>query len=211
MFRVVPSRNPALRRDSAYSPFETAFDPFAVSPRLRERRLASPNGRRSFPTDPPPRPRRSPHPQRTASTVLAVLIGVLSACKPLPKADLTVLNGNEPSSLDPLLVTGIEELRAVLPLFEGLTRPDPQTARPLPGIAERWEISPDGRLYDFHLRTNAAWSTGRPILAEDVAYSWRRVLEPTNGCQYSNLLFPVLGGEDYLTGRTRDPATVGIR
>ncbi len=143
--------------------------------------------------------------------ILIPLAFLVTACNPLPKADLTILNGNEPSSLDPLLVTGIEELRAVLPLFEGLTRPDPRTSRPLPGIAERWEISPDGRIYDFHLRANAAWSTGHPILAEDVAYSWRRVLEPTNGCQYSNLLFPVRGAEDYLMGRTQDPASVGIR
>lgn len=136
---------------------------------------------------------------------------ILNACQPLPPADLTVLNGPEPSSLDPLLVTGIEELRAVLPLFEGLTRPHPATARPMPGIAERWDISPDGRTYTFHLRTNAAWSSGQPILADDVLFSWQRVLEPTNGCQYANLLYPVRGAEEFLAGRTRDLNTVGIR
>lgn len=140
-----------------------------------------------------------------------LLASLVTACNPLPKADLTILNGPEPSSLDPLLVTGIEELRAVLPLFEGLTRPDPRDARPIPGLAERWDISPDGRRYTFHLRTNAAWSSGKPILAEDIAYSWRRVLEPTNACQYANLLLPVRGAEDFLLGRSRDPASVGIR
>ncbi len=148
----------------------------------------------------------------TGRLVLLLLVAsTLAACRPLPKADLTVLNGPEPSSLDPLLVTGIEELRAVLPLFEGLTRPDPKTARAIPGLAEYWEVSPDGRVYTFHLRTNAAWSTGQPILADDVAFSWRRILEPTNACQYANLLFPVLGAEDFLLGRTRDFGTVGVR
>jgi hypothetical protein len=43
-------------------------------------------------------------------------------------------------------------LRVVNGLFEGLTRYDPVTARPIPGLAESWEISPDGRVYLFHLR-----------------------------------------------------------
>jgi len=143
--------------------------------------------------------------------VTLVLASLLPACRPLPRADLTVLNGPEPSSLDPILVTGIEELRAVLPLFEGLTRPAPQDARPIPGLASHWLTSADGLTYTFHLRSNAAWSTGHPIHAQDVAYSWRRVLEPTNACQYAGLLFPVKGTEDFHLGRNRDPASLGFR
>jgi oligopeptide transport system substrate-binding protein len=143
--------------------------------------------------------------------LLLALLTLLSACQPAPPADLTILNGPEPSSLDPLLVTGIEELRAVLPLFEGLTRPNPVAARPEPGLARSWEISPDGRTYLFHLRPEAAWSTGEPIRSEDVLYSWRRVLEPSNGCQYASLLLPIRGAEDYLLARTRDFGTVGIQ
>ncbi|MCC7376364.1 MAG: peptide ABC transporter substrate-binding protein [Verrucomicrobiales bacterium] len=141
---------------------------------------------------------------------LCLLLGG-TGCRPPPPADLTILNGAEPSSLDPILVTGIEELRVVLPLFEGLTRPDPRTGEASPGLAERWEVSPDGRAYTFHLRTNATWSTGGGIDASDVEYSWRRVLEPTNACQYANLLFPVRGAEAFHLGRTRDFEAVGIR
>lgn len=140
-----------------------------------------------------------------------LLVGLLSGCRRLPPADLTVLNGADPGSLDPLLVSGIEELRAVLPLFEGLTRPDSATGEARPGLAERWELSPDRLTYTFFLRRNAVWSTGDPIQADDVLFSWRRVLEPTNACQYASLLFPVRGAEDYLLGRTRDFAAVGVR
>lgn len=145
---------------------------------------------------------------RLAAALLCLLI---CSCRPLPPADLTVLNGADPGSLDPMLVSGIEELRAVLPLFEGLTRPDPANGDALPAIAERWTISPDRRVYSFQIRSNALWSTGEPIRAGDVLYSWRRVLEPTNACQYASLLFPVHGAEAYLMGRTGDFSTVGIR
>jgi oligopeptide transport system substrate-binding protein len=145
------------------------------------------------------------------SLLAATALGLATtACRPLPPADLTVLNGSEPSSLDPLLVTGIEELRAVLPLFEGLTRPDPVTSRALPGLAERWEISSDGRLYTFHLRPEARWSTGEPIRTSDVLYSWRRILEPTNGCSYAGLLFPIRGAQAYHLGQNQDFNSVGL-
>jgi oligopeptide transport system substrate-binding protein len=149
-------------------------------------------------------------PRLLGKLALCLLMGACG-CRPTPPADLTILNGAEPSSLDPILVTGIEELRAVLPLFEGLTRPDPRTGEASPGLAERWEISSDGRVYTFHLRTNAVWSTGGGIDASDVVYSWRRALEPTNACQYASLLFPVRGAEAFHLSRTREFSAVGIR
>ena len=66
-----------------------------------------------------------------------------------PPADLTIINGAEPESLDPAIITGQPELRIVIGLFEGLMRLDPKTARPIPGLAESWEISPDGS--DLHV------------------------------------------------------------
>ena len=95
-------------------------------------------------------------------------------------------------------------------LFEGLTRYDPQTAVAIPGLADRWTISADGTSYTFHLRENARWSTGEPIVAEDFLFSWRRLLEPATGAQYASLLFYVRNGEEFATGRNRDPQAIGI-
>src|SRR5260221_13858865 len=105
-----------------------------------------------------------------------------------PPADVTIINNVEPESLDPAIITGQADGRVVGGLFEGLTRLDPKTARPVPGLAERWEISPDGLVYTFHIRTNALWSTGEPIRADDVAYSWLRVLNPLTACDYAGQL-----------------------
>src|SRR5947207_3124669 len=85
-----------------------------------------------------------------------------------PPADLVIVNGNEPESLDPAIVTGISEMRIAKALFEGLLRLEATNARPVAGLAERWDISPDGKTYTFHLRTNLVWSTGEPITTADV-------------------------------------------
>ena len=95
------------------------------------------------------------------------------------RADVVICNGAEPESLDPALVTSQPDLRLVGSLFEGLTRINEQTGAAEPGLAERWEVSEDGLVYLFHLRTNLFWSTGEPIVADDVVFSWRRVANPT--------------------------------
>jgi oligopeptide transport system substrate-binding protein len=124
-------------------------------------------------------------------------------------ADLVIVNGQEPESLDPAIVTGQADIRAAQALWEGLTRYDPKTARPIPGLAERWEISEDGRTYLFHLRTNAVWSTGEPITAHDFHYSWMRILDPNTAADYAGQLFYVRGAEEYAMGRSNDEE-VGI-
>lgn len=137
---------------------------------------------------------------------------LLTACGPsLPPADLTIINGAEPESLDPQLALSIEDLRVTMPLFEGLTRNDPESGRPVPGLAERWDISPDDRTYTFHLRTNAAWSTGGPITADDIAFSWRRALDPRTGAGYASQFFFIENAEAYNSGTLTDPAQLGFR
>ncbi|MBI4658436.1 MAG: peptide ABC transporter substrate-binding protein [Verrucomicrobia bacterium] len=144
--------------------------------------------------------------------VIAVLLVASTGCGRLEQpVDLVIVNGPEPESLDPALVTAQADGRVVASMFEGLARFNAETAGPEPGLAERWEISEDGRIYTFHLRASAQWSTGEPITAEDCAYSWLRVLEPSTGCVYSSLLFCVKNAEAFATGKLKDRAAVGLR
>jgi oligopeptide transport system substrate-binding protein len=126
-------------------------------------------------------------------------------------ADLVIANGAEPGSLDPASSTGLEELRIVMALFEGLLRIDPKTARPVPGLAESHQISDDGRVYVFKIRPDARWSTGEPITAHDFVYSWLRVLKPETGSEYAGQLFYLKNAEAYLTGKITNPTEVGVR
>jgi oligopeptide transport system substrate-binding protein len=127
-----------------------------------------------------------------------------------PPADITIINQAEPETLDPALLTGIPEMRIAIGLFEGLARLDPKTARPIPGLAQSWDISPDGIIYTFHLRTNLVWSTGEPITADDVVYSWIRTLAPATASDYAGQLFYVTNAEDFNAGKIKDPSLVGI-
>jgi oligopeptide transport system substrate-binding protein len=128
-----------------------------------------------------------------------------------PAADLVIINGAEPESLDPAIVTGVSEMRLTKALFEGLLRLEGKTGRPVPGLAERWEVSPEGTVYTFYLRSNAVWSTGEFITTADVVYSWQRALNPATAADYAGQLFYIKNAESFYTGKITDPNQVGIR
>jgi oligopeptide transport system substrate-binding protein len=120
-------------------------------------------------------------------------------------------NSTEPESLDPHLVRGAVEWTLVGSLFEGLVTPDQETLEPRPGVAERWEVSPDGLRYTFHLRPGLKWSDGQPLTAADFLYSARRMLAPKLGASHAeNNLFFVKNARAYQAGRITDFAAVGV-
>ena len=144
---------------------------------------------------------------------LALFLFALAAgCVPYDRpADLRIINGKEPESIDPAILTGQADGRVCLSLFEGLTRYNTTNAAPEPGLAERWQISDDGKVYTFHMRANIFWFNKEPITAHDVAYSWMRVLEPATASDYAGNLYYIKGAEDYNLGKSKDPNSVGIK
>ncbi|MBI3852642.1 MAG: peptide ABC transporter substrate-binding protein [Verrucomicrobia bacterium] len=136
---------------------------------------------------------------------------LLTGClKPEPSADLVIVNGNEPESLDPAIITGLSEMRLTQGLWAGLTRLHPKTVAPIADLADRWEISPDKKVYTFHIRTNALWSTGEPITAEDFVYSWIRAINPETASDYAGQLFPIKNAEEFNAGKIKDSSLVGV-
>ena len=120
-------------------------------------------------------------------------------------------NGSEPASLDPHVATGVPSGRIFWAIYEGLVTSHPQTLQPEPGVAERWEVSDDGRTYRFYLRDNARWSNGDPLTAEDFYWTFWRYLNPEMGNEWAYMLFPVVNAENYLNGEVTDFAQVGFR
>jgi len=107
------------------------------------------------------------------------------------RADFVFLNGSEPQTIDPGLLTGVPGGRITMSLFEGLARYDERSMEPVPGVAESWTVSPDGRRYEFTIRKDAKWSDGTPVTAHDFTYSWRRVQDPATGAEYAYLMHMV--------------------
>ena len=123
-------------------------------------------------------------------------------------------NGTEPSDLDPQTTIGEPESHIFNALFEGLVATDPTDHHPVPGVAEKWDVSPDGRVYTFHLRRNAKWSNGDGVTAQDFVNSYRRILSPALGAQYAEMFFnhvEVVNAKEFYEGKINDFAQVGFQ
>ena len=121
---------------------------------------------------------------------------------------LRIGNGAEPESLDPHRLQTVTAYNIALDLYEGLTAMSPR-AEPVPGAAERWDVSADGLEYIFHLRPQLHWSNGDPLTAEDFAAGLRRSVDPATGSAYSQVLAPIRHAEDIIAGRLK-PNTLGV-
>ncbi len=119
-------------------------------------------------------------------------------------------NQNEPATLDPHLISAATDMNIAVALYEGLTCYDEKTGNPVPGVAERWDVSADGLVYTFHLRNNARWSNGDPVTAGDFAYSIQRILTPELGSTYAYMLWPIKNAEAFNAGKTKSFADVGV-
>jgi ABC-type transport system substrate-binding protein len=102
----------------------------------------------------------------------------------------------DPRSLDPALSTDVPTGRAVGYVFDGLTRFTPN-AQVEPGLAERWEVAPDGRTYTFHLRRGVTFHDGNPFRARHVVSSWQRALDPKVKSGAAEFLYPIRGAREF--------------
>ena len=124
---------------------------------------------------------------------------------------LHIGSGAEPQDLDPQTSKGVTEHHMIMALLEGLVTEDPVDLHPVPGVAERWEISPDGLVYTFHLRKNARWSNGEAVTSRDFLESFKRILQRSLASEYAYQHFVVKNAEAYYEGKITDFAQVGYR
>lgn len=118
-----------------------------------------------------------------ASTLLILSIATPQAAKAVsawqidvPLNQALVLEGGEstnPRDYDPATTHGSGDKK----IFSGLVSFDPKLNL-TPDLAEKWDVSSDGTVYTFHLRTNAKFQDGKAVTAQDVIYSWERAASP---------------------------------
>jgi len=132
----------------------------------------------------------------TIAAVGALLVGSLFLDQPAERAEL-VAGYISIETLDAQLARASEDIRVAYALFEGLCTVDPYTFTVEPGVAQSWEISPDGRVYTFHLRDDAKWSNGELIRAGDFAFAWRLGLMPDTAPPYIEFLQYIRGGKAF--------------
>lgn len=118
-------------------------------------------------------------------------------------------NMAEPGTLDPAKARGTHESWPLQHLFVGLTRVN-KDGKVENALADKIEISEDGKVYKVTLKDGLKWSDGNPITAEDFEFAWKRVLDPKMESQYAYQLYYIAGAEEYNKGKGKADS-VGVK
>jgi oligopeptide transport system substrate-binding protein len=141
---------------------------------------------------------------------LGALLGVTVAVdRPLPEAELTIIIPVPFNTTDPQRQSYNHDIRLSYAIGETLVRWDNESEGfdVIPALAQRWEISEDGRTYTFHLDPRAKWSNASPVVADHLIYSWKRGSEPELVADYAKMFFAIDGAQDYFDRRTEQLET----
>lgn len=104
--------------------------------------------------------------------------------------------GADPKTIDPQLNSAVDGSTIIHNAFEGLMRENNQ-GEIVAAVAESYDLSEDGTVYTFHLRKDAKWSDGKPVVAGDFEYAWKRALTPEVAAEYSYQLYYIKNGEAF--------------
>jgi peptide/nickel transport system substrate-binding protein len=134
--------------------------------------------------------------KRLSIALVALLMLLLIACAPAAPTEapaeaeepmeeeadntLNVAFQNEWAGLDPHTVSSYSSYQILNNVLEGLTTYD-DDLNLQPGLAESWEQSEDGRTWTFHLREGVLFHNGREMTADDVKWSFERLIDPDTG------------------------------
>ena len=116
---------------------------------------------------------------------------------------LRLIAAEDIRTLDPAIGYDVSSWSFEAMIFQMLVDYDEGT-NIVPSLAQSWEMSDDGRHFDFRLRTDVHFSTGRPMTAADVKYSLERLMRPSIHSPGAEFFRQVEGAADYAAGKATE-------
>jgi oligopeptide transport system substrate-binding protein len=117
---------------------------------------------------------------------------------------LRLAQTTEPTTFDPAQVQDGPTIEVLMQVFDGLVQWTPEN-KLAPALAEKWEVSPDGRTFTFHLRPGVKFHNGRELKASDFVYSMNRALRPeTRSAVATTYLNDIVGAADVAAGKAKE-------
>lgn len=134
----------------------------------------------------------------------------------------TACIASEPETIDPSLISSVDGSTYVNHMFENLMKYVPTDEKADEsgnvmmtkvdlGQAESYEVSDDGLVYTFKIRSDAKWSDGEPVKAADWVYSWQRLVDPNTASDYGYFLDGVVVNAAEIQAGEKDPSELGIK
>jgi peptide/nickel transport system substrate-binding protein/oligopeptide transport system substrate-binding protein len=141
----------------------------------------------------------------TLAVAFTALVPAHSADRPAPPADAAtyrrVLRA-DPVTLDPARISDAYGRTVAQQIFDGLVQFD-QTLTVVPALARHWKASRDGLTWTFTLRQGVRFHHGREMSADDVVFTFTRLLDPAVKSGAAELFGNIRGAADFRAGRAQ--------
>ncbi|MBV8928169.1 MAG: hypothetical protein JO152_03465, partial [Mycobacteriaceae bacterium] len=141
----------------------------------------------------------------TAALVIGALLAAPARTAEAPAGSIRVGVGQGLVNPDPHTCTLYSDVRILEQVYDGLLRLDPESHKPVPALAERYDISPDQLTWTFHLRPGVTFQNGAQLTSSDVKYSIDRIRDPKTAATLRSDYDPVA------EVAAPDPATVVLK
>lgn len=138
----------------------------------------------------------------TAISVLAQFSPVM-AQDPIPGGTLHLPApySSALKSLDPHITYESQDMAVSKAFHRALYTWDSAENRPALDLATSVETSADGKTFTYKLRDNAYFHNGRKMTADDLIWSYTRIMDPAKGYPGSPMISEIVGAEDYAAGK----------
>lgn len=157
-------------------------------------------------------------------TIFTLVLALIAGCSSKPaeggasagtesdvKSKVVIATDTDLASMDQNIATDGTSFVAQTLSFAGLIEVD-DNDKPIPDMAERWEISEDGTVYTFYLSSDAKWSNGAPVTAHDFVYGWQRQIDEKTASEYAFILSTIkLKNADAVGSGELPPEELGIK
>jgi peptide/nickel transport system substrate-binding protein len=152
---------------------------------------------------------------RQPAAVIAAMVTLLvvASCSPAQRVDLGQGSGNliaaiagEPDQLDPQKTSAYFSFEVLENVFDTLVEPD-ENLEMRPALAQSWSVASDQLTWNFHLRKGVTFQDGSPFTADDVVYSYRRIIDEklANVDKFSAVTDVSAPNEDTVLIRVKQP------
>lgn len=157
------------------------------------------------------------------AAVLSITAGCASTSSPSPQApadsgeaaapkeggSLTIASESEPGNLNPHIWPTSSDTFVTHMIFDSLVIPDKEL-KMVGSLAEKWDVSEDGKTYTFHLQKNVKWHDGTPFTAKDVAFTFASLAKPEYDAGGYWRVSPVVGAEEVHAGKAQEVSGIKV-
>ena len=124
--------------------------------------------------------------------------------------EFTGFSSSDPQTLDPAALGSWDQAVMAANVLEGLVRLTPSGQSIEPGVAKSWNVSEDGLVWTFKLREDSYFHNGENVTAEDVKYSFERVISPQTKSPQAWLFNKVVGYDAMRNGEAKEMSGISV-